>query len=124
MKDSAETVDIKTKKLIQNTLLMLGIAPHFRGFPYLEKAFALLLENDFYLYAVSKRLYPDVAACFGTTGSWVERAIRHAKEEAEWSTELWEELFQYISPEQKITNSYFFGRLLLYLKDALGECRQ
>ena len=110
-----------TKKLIQDTLLMLGIAPHMKGFVYLVKTFTLLLENDLYLYALSKRLYPDGAACFDTTDKGVERGIRHAKEVSEWSTDLWKELFQYVGSEQKITNSYFFGRVLLYLNDKLAK---
>lgn len=111
-------VDNKAKKLIQDTLLALGIAPHYKGFAYLEKSLEFLMDDGSYLYALSNRLYPDVATCFKTTAGRVERAIRNARQEDVLSTTLGADLFQYIG-KQKFTNSYFLGRVLLYLQDAL-----
>ena len=114
--------DAAVKKLIRDTLLALGIAPNYKGFSRIETALMLLLENEDYLFAMIKELYPDVAKKLNSSAKKVERNIRHAKEEAEFAyTLLWRELFKYADPEKKITNGYFLARVLMYLKDVLAE---
>jgi len=53
------------------------------------------MQNASILRSMTKELYPDIAKCYGTTPSRVERAIRHAIETA-WnrgSIELQDDLF-------------------------------
>lgn len=114
--------DAAVKKLIRDTLLALGIAPNYKGFSQIETALMLLLDNEDYLFAMIKELYPDVAKKLNSSAKKVERNIRHAKKEAEFAyTLLWRELFKYADPEKKITNGYFLARVLMYLKDVLAE---
>ena len=109
------------KRLIQETLLALGIAPHYKGFACLQKSLALLLDDEEYLSHICSRLYPDVAEILKSKGSRVERCIRHSIGEAAGKTDLWKKLFQYADPKLNITNTYFLGRVLLYLKNTLSE---
>lgn len=114
--------DAAVKKLIRDTLLALGIAPNYKGFSQIETALMLLLDNEDYLFAMIKELYPDVAKKLNSSAKGVEQNIRHAREEAELTyTRLWRELFKYADPEKKITNGYFLARVLMYLKDKLKE---
>ena len=120
MKNDTKTTDHNTKKLIRDTLLALGIAPHVKGFAHLEDVFKILLSNKEHLYAIHKEVYFQVAKLHNTTPNRVERCIRHAKEDAEWGTPLWNELFQYVGPDQRNTNAYFFARVLMYLEETLA----
>lgn len=58
--------------------LSLGIPADVMGFPYLVESTRLVVEQPELLNALTKALYPAVAASFGTTPSKVERAMRHA----------------------------------------------
>lgn len=112
---------LASKRLIQDTLLALGIAPHYKGFACLEKSLALLLADEEYLSHICTRLYPDVAEILKSKGSRVERCIRHSIGEAAWKTDLWKMLFQHAPKNPSVTNSYFLGRVLLYLKNSLED---
>lgn len=67
---------------ITNVIQEIGIPAHIKGYAYLREAITMVIENMDYLSAITKELYPDVAAKFDTTASRVERAIRHAIEVA------------------------------------------
>lgn len=54
----------------------LGIHSIYCGYAYIIYAAELASENDGYLLAITKWLYPEIAAHFDTTCSRVERGIR------------------------------------------------
>ncbi len=127
--DKAPT-DVKVSNQILNedsldkkiTMLLheVGIPAHIKGYVYLRQAIKQCCENgNEYLGAITKMLYPEVAAKFHTTGSRVERAIRHAIEVA-WNrgdTDTINRIFGYsISRNKdKPTNSEFIAMIADYL---------
>lgn len=91
----------------------MGIPAHIKGYQYLREAIMMIIKDVDLLGAVTKELYPSIAARFDTTASRVERAIRHAIEVA-WSrgdVESVNRLFGHtISAERgKPTNSEFIA---------------
>ena len=60
----------------------IGVPAHINGYRYLREAIIQAVENREIVEAITKELYPGVAAEFDTTPSRVERAIRHAIEVA------------------------------------------
>jgi two-component system, response regulator, stage 0 sporulation protein A len=70
--------------MVTNIMHDLGVPAHIRGYQYLRDSILMVISDLELLNAVTKRLYPSVAAHFKTTPSRVERAIRHAIEVA-WS---------------------------------------
>lgn len=54
----------------------LGITANYTGFHYVSYAVYLAAQNPQRLLLVTKRIYPEVAAYYGTTRSCVERNIR------------------------------------------------
>lgn len=67
---------------LSNIFITVGIPAHIKGYHYLREAVKLTVENPDVINSITKRLYPAVAARFGTSPSKVERAIRHAIEVA------------------------------------------
>ena len=63
---------------IRATVRLIGMQPHLLGYRYTVTAVMLLLENPELIDAVVKELYTAVAKTYGTTGSRVERSIRHS----------------------------------------------
>ena len=101
------------KKWVGTTLLMLGFSPKLKGFSYLQSCITLMDQNS--RQAVTKELYPAVAAMEGVSSGNVERACRSAIEKA-WlrgDIHLWRTYF----PEQcallsrRPTNTEFILRL-------------
>ena len=101
--------------ITRNLLLELGVPEHIKGSRYLVKAICAVTENESLLLgAVTSKLYPMVAQAFETTGSLVERAIRHGIELA-WDRGDYDVLVKYfgntISPSKgKPTNAEFISR--------------
>lgn len=60
----------------------MGVPTHLLGYRYLEVAIPRCLEYPEEKYNVTTMLYPGVALEVNSTGSRVERAIRHAVEVA------------------------------------------
>ena len=60
----------------------IGIPANVKGHVYLKEAIILSIGNSMMHSCMTKRLYPAVAEKYGTTPSRVERAIRHAIENA------------------------------------------
>lgn len=58
----------------------MGVPAHVKGYQYLRDAIVSVVINISLLGAVTKELYPMIAAKYQTTPSRVERAIRHAIE--------------------------------------------
>src|SRR5690606_39192004 len=67
---------------VTSLLHEIGIPAHIKGYQYLREAIFMVIQEIELLGAVTKELYPSVAARFDTTASRVERAIRHAIEVA------------------------------------------
>ena len=106
MKEHLET-DI-TKMLHE-----LGIPAHIKGYQYLRDAISMVVRDREMMEAVTKILYPEIAKKNYTSSSRVERAIRHAIEDA-WgrgSLEVIDELFGYTisTGKGKPTNSEFIA---------------
>lgn len=79
--------DESTKRILQSSnyfswvlgnLMEMGMPANLRGFFYLRTAVALVLSDPTYMKSITGRLYNDTGKLEGTTGSRVERAIRHA----------------------------------------------
>lgn len=93
----------------------LGVPAHIKGYSYLRRAIILVMKDDEMMSSVVKVLYPTVAKEFATTGSRVERAIRHAIEVA-WERadlDVLQEYFGYTiqSERGKATNSEFIAMI-------------
>ena len=97
----------------------VGIPAHIKGYGYLRTAITYSYENSDYIGQVTKTLYPEIARKYKTTGSRVERAIRHAIEVA-WNRgniDTIDEIFGYTisSAKAKPTNSEFIAMISDYL---------
>ena len=81
---SAERVKLNRAldERLSNIFITVGIPAHIKGYHYLREAVKLTVETPEIINSITKRLYPAVAARFGTSPSKVERAIRHAIEVA------------------------------------------
>ena len=65
---------------ITSIFLSIGIPAHIKGFQFLREAVKLVVDEPDTINSITKKLYPGIAECFGTSPSKVERAIRHAIE--------------------------------------------
>ncbi|MBQ1729434.1 MAG: sporulation transcription factor Spo0A [Oscillospiraceae bacterium] len=115
-----ERVDLETG--VTDIIHEIGIPAHIKGYQYLREAIVYAINDMDVLSAVTKVLYPEVAAKFGTTPSRVERAIRHAIEVA-WDrgdVEVLQKYFGYTVSglKGKPTNSEFIAMIAdrFYLK--------
>ena len=68
--------------MVTDIIHRIGVTAHIKGYQYLRCAIVKAVLRPDIINAVTKELYPDVAQCFCTTPSRVERAIRHAIEVA------------------------------------------
>ncbi len=84
------------EKIIKEILLNLEIPISLLGFKYIKTLVAYLLNED--TYQITK-IYSIIARKHKTTGSRVERAIRHALTVSKAN--------QYFNIEHKITNKEF-----------------
>ncbi len=111
LKDSVVNNDLEID--ITNLIHEVGVPAHIKGYKYLRDAIGLVVNNMDLLGAVTKELYPTIAAMNNTTASRVERAIRHAIELA-WNRgklETLDSLFGYTvkTDKGKPTNSEFIA---------------
>ena len=100
---------------VTNMIHMVGVPANIKGYQYLRDAIILAIcENDL-ISAVTKQLYPRVAANYNTSASRVERAIRHAIEVActRGNEEALYSLFGYTvsNAKGKPTNSEFIAMI-------------
>lgn len=98
---------------ITNILYAVGIPPNIKGHSFLRESIEMLYHDSELAGAITKKLYPSVAAVHRTTASRVERAIRHAIDVA-WSRgniNALSEIFGYTTygPKMKPTNSEFIA---------------
>lgn len=91
----------------------LGLAMHCNGFSYIRYGLQWLINETVWDLRVTKRLYPAIAARYGTSAANVERAIRSALLSA-WQQEgylMQQELFR-----ERPTNSEFFAVTVEYFR--------
>lgn len=107
------TYDANLKNTVTSIIHEIGVPAHIKGYQYLRESILMSVENMDIINAVTKALYPAVAAQYGTTASRVERAIRHAIEVA-WDRGDLETLQKYFgytvsNAKGKPTNSEFIA---------------
>ena len=100
---------------MRRILVELGVPENIKGHSRLVAAICIAIRNPDSLNAITKELYPAVAKEFQDTPSRVERAIRHAIENA-WDRCDYDVLRHYfgntVSPTKgKPTNSEFIARI-------------
>ncbi len=108
--------NVRTRNLdveVTNVIHQMGVPAHVKGYQYLRDAIIMVINEVNLLGAVTKELYPLIAAKYNTTPSRVERAIRHSIELA-WdrgNIEMMNRFFGYtINLERgKPTNSEFIA---------------
>lgn len=103
------------EETIVRALLDLGVPCHIKGHRFLITAIDAAVKNEDIISAMTKELYPMVAAAHDTTASRVERAIRHAIECA-WDRGDIDTLQHYFgntisNTKGKPTNSEFIARI-------------
>lgn len=108
--DEEKAFDYATEMLQE-----LGMPAHILGYDYVRYGIALACF-DGTMFAVTKKFYPTVASKYNTTGSKVERAIRHAIDTT-WdrgNPDILDNYFGYsISPVKgKPTNSEFIAKIV------------
>lgn len=74
-------MELKNKDVL-NYLFSKKIKPNLYGFNFLKDAILLVAENPMYQHQICNMLYPKIAEMEKSTASKVERAIRHALENA------------------------------------------
>lgn len=97
---------------ISSLISRMGIPASIKGYHFIRQAVALAVKDSEVMIGITKGLYPDIAKMYHTTASKVERAIRHAIENA-WKKNgknVYFELSGY-SMEEKPTNGQFIAIL-------------
>ena len=99
---------------IDQFLLELGVPDPLKGYPLLQRAIALVVEDPTFADGITYLLYPELAKAYDMTKSSAERAIRHAIE-VEWDRCDFDTLTHYfgntVSPNKgKPTNREFITR--------------
>ncbi len=93
----------------------VGVPANIKGYQYLRDAITMSICETDLINAVTKQLYPKVAANHNTSPSRVERAIRHAIEVASLrgNEEVFYRLFGYTvsNTKGKPTNSEFIAMI-------------
>ena len=74
--------EMNLKQIVTNMLHEIGTPAHIKGYNYIRSAILMCVKEPELVNAITKRLYPEIAKKYETTGSRVERAIRHAIEVA------------------------------------------
>lgn len=100
---------------VTNTIHSVGVPANIKGYQYLRDAIIMSIADADLINAVTKQLYPKVAARHNTSASRVERAIRHAIEVAciRGNDEILYQLFGYTvsNSKGKPTNSEFIAMI-------------
>jgi len=105
---------------ITEVLHEVGVPAHIKGYHYLREGILMVYDNMELLGGITKDIYPGIAIKFNTTGSRVERAIRHAIEVA-WNrgrVDTIKKLFGYTVQDDKgkPTNGEFIAMIADKLK--------
>lgn len=105
-----------SRKMIENTLLEIGVPAGVKGFRYITDEIMLIDEHDGANIKFIK-VYEQIAKDNNTNGSLVERAIRHALKaarEGKWKSE---KTIHYIG-DKTHANGNSLMMLYMRLKDA------
>lgn len=111
-----ENLQVRITKL----LMGVGVNPGILGYKYLRSGIEKVYTDDEIIQRMTKGLYPAIAEEHNTTPSRVERAIRHAIEQAfncmrpSTVSEYFGYVVQYESG--KVTNTAFIACLVEYLR--------
>lgn len=106
-----------TEKKITEILKELGIPMGNLGYRYIKEAVSMIAEDDEWLQMITNPdgLYATIGKKFGTKGTRVERAIRHAIEGcfSHGNTETIQKYFGYTAnmATGKLTNKNFIAAL-------------
>ena len=120
-KESNKILVLKSKDIssrVTELLHIMGAKPNIKGYRYLREAVILVYNDWNYMDAITKALYPDIAKKFDTTGSRVERSIRHSMEVIFQCTniEVLTSVFSCNPCSRKPTNSEAIACMVEYLK--------
>lgn len=110
---------------IANILLEIGVPEHIKGHRYAVYAIQLVVDNPDIIYSITGELYPSVAEQFNTSGSKVERAIRHGIECA-WDRCDFDVIEKYFGStisesKGKPTNGEFIARIANIVRRRVGN---
>jgi two-component system response regulator (stage 0 sporulation protein A) len=119
-----EKKEINLRKKIENIIMNLGISPNLSGYVYLIDGIEFLTINKITCGMITKKLYPYIASIHNSSGSRVERAIRHAIE-SRWgfiikspiSEKVFGIDFAGLSKLINPTNSEFMFYILRYIQN-------
>ena len=119
-KDPSKPNKDPNKPSVAEVLLDIGVPDAITGHRYLVYAIECAIVNPELVDKMVKELYPKAAQRFGTTGSRVERAIRHGIECA-WDRADLDVMAKYFGntisiSKGKPTNSQFIARIANYLR--------
>ena len=112
--------DKELEKLVTQYMNKLGIPAHVNGYHYIRTAIMVAMKDEDMLNGLTKKLYPEVAKKFNSTGAKVERAIGSAIETM-WfkgNEKAQFDIFGYSRVEEikKPTNGKFLKVIVEYLK--------
>lgn len=111
------------ERMVKKLLKEMGVPVNIKGYRYICNAVVCLSKEK--EMKISLELYPKVAKEFGTTGSRVERSIRHAVERTfeTGSYEVLDEIFGETvrNNKGKVTNSEFLYTCVEYLEDKMSH---
>ena len=108
------------ERMVKKLLKEMCVPMNIKGYQYLSKAIVLLSKEKG--MKISLGLYPKVAKEFGTTGSRVERSIRHAVERTFEIGNYTEVCGTKVSVTKgKMTNSEFMYAIVDYLEEQLEK---
>jgi two-component system, response regulator, stage 0 sporulation protein A len=108
------TIDQNVTDIIRG----IGVPAHLKGSYYVRAAILLVIENDDFMRAFSKKLYPMIAEKNDTTANRVERDIRNCIDIACFrgnATEI-NRLFGPGKTKHRITNKEFIATIVDRLK--------
>lgn len=110
---------------LEGVLKAMGISRKARGYAYLQAAVEAVAQDPSLTIALTKRLYPDIAARYGVTAFGVERGIRYAVETA-WSRSDAGTLERLLGEpiKGKPTNGEFIAGLVHLLEEEGRDCPQ
>ena len=114
----------ETEWIVHNTLAELGVPSNLRGHDYLVAAICIAITRPDAVHSITGDLYPAVAKAYHTSAANVERAIRHAIENAFLNGDM-EVLERYFgnavsSERAKTTNGAFISRVANILRISRG----
>lgn len=107
---------------VSKMLLDIGMDPSLIGFGFARQALLMGIENYEIVYAMTKRVYPEIAKYNNTKPERVERNIRHAVGMCikHAKPEALDKYFGNIAL-YKVTNSMFISVMLEYVKNHRKE---